>query len=133
MHSILVIDDDYAMRRGISLMLRGEGYAVFEAQDRREAVRILSEQTIDLALIDLFLEHDDGITIADDIRRQHPHTKLVIVTAHGDSERARLAHQIFKENYLEKSLLEERLLKKIEDVLSSQQSVPSAGNPTTKI
>lgn len=115
--SILIIDNDYAMRRGIALTLKGHGFAVYEAQGRSDGLQIVDDRNIDLALIDLYLDHDDGMTIAETLRERHPRMKVVLLTAHVDRDRAKVAQQVYKDNFLEKAFLEERLLKKIEDVL----------------
>ncbi len=120
MQSILVVDDDYAMRRGIALMLRGEGYDVFEAEDGARASQIVGERPIDLAIIDLFLGQEDGVHVAESVLQNRPDAEVLILTAHGDHKRAKAARKIFKEHFLEKSSLDQKLLKKIEYLLRSK-------------
>jgi CheY-like chemotaxis protein len=118
--SILVVDDDFAMRRGIALMLQGEGYEVFEAGDGRQALQALGEKPVDLVILDLFLPGRDGIEIAREIGAGFPDTKILLLTAYGDHERAKEAQQIFKENYLEKTSLERTLLEKVQSLLAQK-------------
>jgi CheY-like chemotaxis protein len=117
--SILVVDDDFAMRRGVALMLRGEGYQVFEAGDGTQALQILGEKPIDLAIVDLFLPGHDGIEIAEEISQRHPRTKILLLTAYSEHPRAREAEKIFKENFLEKSSLDLRLVEMARKNLSA--------------
>jgi two-component system KDP operon response regulator KdpE len=121
MQSILVVDDDFAMRRGIALMLRGAGYRVFEAEDRSRAALVLGEHTIDLAVIDLFLDRDDGVLVAEFVQQKNPDTKVLILTANVDHERAQAAQRLFGECFLEKSSLEQWLLKRIEIALRTDK------------
>ncbi len=100
-------------------MLQGEGYLVFEASDEMQALQVLSERLIDLAIVDLFLPGRDGIEIAEEICKRSPSTKILLLTAYGEHGRAKTAREIFKENYLEKASLEERLTKKAQEILST--------------
>ena len=112
--TILVVDDDFAMRRGIALTLRGEGYTVFEAEDATTALPILNEHTIDLSVVDLFLPGRDGLELAEKLRELSPSTKILLVTAHRDHARAKEAQDKFGENFLHKSQLDKLLLKKVQ-------------------
>jgi DNA-binding NtrC family response regulator len=123
MQSILVVEDDYAMRRGIALMLRGEGYAVFEAESGATAFQIMAERPIDLAIIDLFLGEENGMHVAGSVLQNSPGAEVLILTAHGDHKRALAARKIFKDHFLEKSSLENTLLKTIEEVFRSQSQI----------
>jgi CheY-like chemotaxis protein len=116
--SILVVDDDFSMRRGIALMLQGEGYEVFEAGDGRQALQALGEKPVDLVILDLFLPGRDGIEIAREIGAGSSRTKILLLTAYGENERAKEAQQIFQENYLEKISLERTLPGKIKSILT---------------
>jgi len=117
--AILVVDDDFAMRRGIALMLKGQGYEVFEAEDGMQALQVLGQKSIDLAIVDLFLPGQDGIEIAEGIGKKNPSTKILLVTAYGEYGRAKEAQQIFQKNYLEKSFLARVLSKKVEEILGT--------------
>jgi DNA-binding NtrC family response regulator len=121
MQSILVVDDDYAMRRGIALMLKGEGYGVYEADGGAMAAQVIGEHPIDLAIIDLFLDREDGVRVAEFVQLKIPDIKVLIVTAHGEHERAKAAQKIFKDHFLEKSSLDIMLLNTIEDLLRSKK------------
>lgn len=123
MQSILVVDDDYAMRRGIALMLKGAGYEVFEAEDGATACRVMSERSIDLAVIDLFLGEENGMHVAGSVLQHSPGAEVLILTAHGEHKRAHAARKTFKERFLEKSSLEKKLLKTIEEVFRSDSQI----------
>jgi DNA-binding NtrC family response regulator len=122
MQSILVVEDDYAMRRGIALMLRGEGYDVFEAEDSAMASQVMAEHPIDMAIIDLFLGEENGIHVAGSVLQHSPDAEVLIVTAHGDHKRALAARKIFKDHFLEKSALATTLLKTVEEICRSKKT-----------
>jgi CheY-like chemotaxis protein len=65
MQRILLIDDDDAVRAAISLILDQEGYEVTAAEDGHVGLRLVTETSFDLAIVDMFMPGLDGIeTIA---------------------------------------------------------------------
>jgi DNA-binding response OmpR family regulator len=101
-------------------MLRGEGYDVFEAEDGAAASQLMAERPIDLAIIDLFLGQENGMHVADSVLQSRPEAEVLILTAHGDHKRAKAARKIFGDRYLEKSSLDMKLLRTVEEILRSK-------------
>ncbi len=117
MKTILVIDDDFSMRRGIAFLLKREGYRVLEAEDRIHALALLPGKNIELIIVDLFLEGQNGLELVEEIRESNAKVKLLIITAYGEHNRAAKARETFKENYLDKVDLEKMLLPKVRKLL----------------
>ena len=117
--TILVVDDEFSVRRALSFMLRAHGFDVFEAKNTFEALSILEDETVHLALIDLVLPDKNGIELAQDILRLKPHTKIIVMTAHRENAIAQQAEKLFKENFLEKSEIDESLTEHIEQLLDT--------------
>jgi two-component system, NtrC family, response regulator AtoC len=83
--AILVADDDSAIRGNLALLLRSEGFAVAEASDGAEALAILNEGRMALALLDLKMPKLDGMDV---LRRHAEHldeTPVIVITAFGGS------------------------------------------------
>lgn len=59
--NILVVDDDKEIVESIAIFLRGEGYGVLKAYNGLEALDILTEQQVDLLLLDVMMPQLDGI------------------------------------------------------------------------
>ena len=55
MKTVLVVDDDPSIRALIRLYLEGAGYGVIEAADGRRGMQALSEQAVDLVVLDIFM------------------------------------------------------------------------------
>jgi len=85
---ILVIDDEEMVRNVLALYLQREGYAVETAASGQEGLRALATQDGDFALIllDLHLPDMQGDAVLEQVRREHPETKVVIVTGMVDEE-----------------------------------------------
>lgn len=62
--NILLIDDHPAVRQGLSILLAGRGYIVgAEAEGRTDALRLLQERLLDVALLDLTLQDGSGLDL----------------------------------------------------------------------
>jgi signal transduction histidine kinase len=79
---VLVIDDEAAIRDGCRQTLEKSGYAVSEAADGREGIRIARETHPDIALIDLKLPGISGMEIIEILSRDLPDTVLIMITGY---------------------------------------------------
>jgi DNA-binding response OmpR family regulator len=66
--NILVCDDDREIVAAIEIYLKSEGYEVFPAYDGQEALRILAEREIHLALLDVMMPNLNGMLTTRKIR-----------------------------------------------------------------
>lgn len=82
---ILVVEDDDVLSYALMRIFAVEGYAVAEAQDYREALRILEDGApVDLLLTDLRLPGVNGFALARMGRMRHHDLKVVYVTGYDD-------------------------------------------------
>jgi len=118
MKSILVVDDDFSVRKAVSFILQGAGYSVKEVEDRYQTMNAIRTQRFDLLIIDLFLRGEDGLALAQELAAESPDQKFIVITAHSDHARAKRAKAIYGENFLDKSTLQRDLLIKVKALLS---------------
>ncbi len=83
MATILVIDDDPHIRELVSTLLSGEGFAVCEAKNGREALAKLGEAKIDLCVLDLMMPDMDGYEFCRHARRYYEDLPILMLTAKG--------------------------------------------------
>jgi two-component system, OmpR family, response regulator len=82
--SVLVVDDDLALRELVTLWLRREGFSVREAQDGREALALLDSETVDIAIVDVMMPHLDGWELCRAIR-EGAGPPVLMLTARGET------------------------------------------------
>lgn len=68
---ILVVDDDKEIADLVEIHLVSDGYTVFKAYDAKEGMRLLGEEDIDLAILDIMMPGVDGITLCKQIRENN--------------------------------------------------------------
>ena len=83
---ILVVDDEENFLRLLTHTLKKDGYEVKTAADGQEALRLLEHEKFDLALIDLRMTPMDGLAVLGGIKRQSPHTEVIMITAYPSAE-----------------------------------------------
>ena len=81
--SLLVIDDDEAIRDLIRIKMVYRGYDVHVAENGDAAFRILQEHEIDLVLIDQEMPGRDGMSTYLAIKNEWPKLPTIMITAHG--------------------------------------------------
>jgi two-component system response regulator GlrR len=85
---LLIVDDDRNILELIKMRLESLDYEVRATQDEEEAKKAVTEQVFDLAVIDLQLLHQDGISLMEELRLKSPELPVIILTAHGSIESA---------------------------------------------
>ena len=81
LNSILIIDDDKTILNLINTMITKHGFHVHTATDNSMALDICAQYSIDIAIIDIHLEHVDGLALAETIKVNTPDTIIIIMTA----------------------------------------------------
>src|SRR5215212_6969519 len=82
--TILVVDDEVALRQLLVRQLRSEGYNVVEAGYGMEALRVArsSLEPIDLVLSDIVMPGMIGTELAQRLLTEHPGIRVVLMSAH---------------------------------------------------
>ena len=127
-HDILVIDDDNLMRISFKSLLEENGYFVYTASDKDEAVQILNKHVVDLILFDLGL-HDIGeLSLINKIKDVSPNVIILVMI---DQDKVRtVVNTMCLDNvdYILKPLDHDYLKKTIEKALYKQQLEASLKN-----
>ena len=124
--SILTIEDDPAIRRGIVDALQFAGYRVLEAADGLQGMDMAVHRDFDLLLLDLVLPHCDGLTILEEVRRLRPQLPVIILTARGEEADRVRGLQDGADDYVVKPFSVKELLARVEAVLRRSAERPSA-------
>jgi DNA-binding response OmpR family regulator len=83
---VLIVEDDNAARRAITLILKRQGFAVSEARTVADAMHGLDRARPDWILLDLMLPDGDGISVLHRIRADRLASKVCIITGCGSDQ-----------------------------------------------
>lgn len=123
---ILIVEDVDAIRGLVARILKGLGCAeVFEAPDIATAWPILTDQKLDLMLLDYELEDTDGLKLmrrlraADDL--ENCQLPTIVLTAHAESHVVEAAVASGADGYLVKPVMPDRLGERIQQVVKARR------------
>ena len=116
--SILVVDDEEALRSVLSSELAGEGYQVDTAADGDEAIGTLQNKKFDLVLLYIKMPKVDGFEVLKFIKKNTPQMKVIMLTAFADLKNAIESKKLGAEDFISKPYDLVDLLTTIERVLS---------------
>src|SRR5215472_10979127 len=108
--SILIIDDEAAIRESLETLLAIEGYSVEAARSAEEGLAMLAASPRDLVLLDFALPDRNGLDVLDEIRQRDPGLPVIMITAYGTVENAVKAIQSGATNFIQKPWDNEKLL-----------------------
>ena len=100
-YNILVVEDDKEIRDGIEIFLKSQGYAVFQAADGVEGLKVLEEREIDLAIVDVMMPGLDGIRTTLKVR-ENSSIPIIILSAKSEDADKILGLNIGADDYITK-------------------------------
>ena len=86
--SILIIDDEKAIRKTLSEILSYEGYRIDESGDGEEGFRKFKEKEYDVILCDIKMPKMDGIEFLEKAKEANPDVPIIMISGHGTIETA---------------------------------------------
>jgi len=115
---VLLADDHEVVRRGVRAILEAHGglQVCAEANNGKEAIRLVSQLKPDIAVLDLELGELNGVAVTREIRKRSPRTEVLIFTMHDDEYLIREVLSAGARAYVLKTEGGGRLVKAIESV-----------------
>ncbi len=123
-HQILVVDDEKTLRHFLRLHLEEQGYQVSEAADGKTALKLIDNNSFDVALVDLRLTDMNGLDVVRHLRRVAPTTSVIILTAYATLDSAIEALRQDAHDYLTKPFDTTELLASVADSIARQSVEP---------
>jgi PAS domain S-box-containing protein len=116
--TILVVEDEAALRDLTAELLESAGYKVLKAEDGRSAQEIAAQtqQSIDVLLTDIILPVMSGVELAAQLRAIRPNLKVLYMSGYAGSQTSR--HGVGEnEAFVEKPFTKDSLLRRVRDVI----------------
>lgn len=123
MATILIIDDEKAIRKTLTEILSFEGYKIDEAVDGEEGLKIFSEKTYDLVLCDIKMPKLDGIEFLEKAKLINPDVPVIMISGHGNIDTAVEAVKKGAFDYISKPPDLNRLLITLKNATEKQELV----------
>lgn len=128
MSRILIVEDEAAMAAGLKDNLELEGYTVDHASDGQKGLRLLKDNSYDLAILDVMLPSLSGFDILRLARQSGVLTPAIMLTARGEEIDRVLGLELGADDYLTKPFSLRELLARVKAILRrTAGSGPAAG------
>ena len=121
MFSILVCEDDFAIKTMISTKLKQENYSVYTVQNGQEALNLMEKQQIDLVISDIMMPEMDGYEFVQTLRETKHTLPILMITAKSQLESLEEAFKLGVDDYMVKPLRLEELVLRVKALLRRSQ------------
>ncbi|MGH8584334.1 MAG: response regulator transcription factor [Gammaproteobacteria bacterium] len=127
--TILIVEDDPAMRMGLRDNLEIEGYKVISALTLREGREVALKKNPDLVLLDLMLPDGNGIELCRELRAHGFPQSIIMLTAKGEEMDKVLGLEMGADDYMVKPFSLRELLARIHAHLRRSQALEGLQDP----
>ena len=131
MTTILVIEDDRALREGLVLNFELHGYQVNAAADGEEGMQKAFDLRPDLIVLDIMLPGWSGLDILAELRDRNENVPVLILSARGSTDNKVEGLNIGADDYLAKPFELSELLARVEAMLRRRSVNRTAEPPLT--
>lgn len=127
---ILVVEDEFTLRKTLTLNLELEGYRVTSTEDGLKAIKLIENGSYHLVLLDIMLPGMNGFDVCQTIRTTHPRLPVLMLTARQDAEDRIRGLSTGADDYLGKPFHLEELLLRVAALLrrSEMAAIPEEKN-----
>ena len=115
---VLVVDDDQWIAQLVKLHLQQAAYQVILAENGLQALRHLYETPVDVALVDVYLGEEYGMTLMEQLHHAYPELPVIIMTAAATAEVATEARRRGAAGYMPKPFQASELLDHVAEALT---------------
>ena len=126
---IVVVDDDQDVRETVAEYLRRNGYAVTEADGGTALRQVMASRPIDLAVLDINMPGDDGLTLAREIRSSGD-AGIIMLTANNEDLDKIVGLEVGADDYMTKPYNPRELLARVKAVLRRAKTGSGGGTAT---
>ena len=130
MHTIALVDDDRNIVTSVSIALESEGFKVRTYGDGSEALRGLTAQPVDLAVLDIKMPRMDGMELLQRLRRTTS-MPVIFLTSKDDEVDELMGLRMGADDYIKKPFSQKLLIERIRALLRRADAVGSSGEPAS--
>ncbi len=126
-HTIALVDDDRNILTSVSMALEAEGFRVRTYTDGAEALRGLSAQPADLAVLDIKMPRMDGMELLQRLRKQSA-VPVIFLTSKDDEIDELLGLRMGADDYIRKPFSQKLLIERIRALLRRTEIAAEGGD-----
>ncbi|MCL2158603.1 MAG: response regulator transcription factor [Oscillospiraceae bacterium] len=117
MSKIMIVDDDLHIRELVCALLKDGGFEVCEAKEGRDALKEMTNENPDLAIIDLMMPNMDGYELCRRLRQYYENLPVLMLTAKAELPSKAKGFDAGADDYLTKPFEGDELLMRVRALL----------------
>ena len=117
MIKILIVDDDMALCKTISHILKAEGYYIKIAYDGESALNKLKDERFNLMIVDSKLNEKNGLQVLEESKQIDPSLITIMISAYGNKQVRAKAKELGTYSFLNKPFNIMKLIKTVNKAL----------------
>lgn len=118
---ILIVDDDFEVRKSLKQTLEYQGYEVILAATGEEGLKLLEQDVPDLVFLDVKMPGMDGLEVLQKARHLVESIPFVVISGHGDISTAVEATRLGAFDFMEKPVGEDRVLVTVRNAVDTRR------------
>ena len=130
---IMIVDDEQEVREVLEEYFANQGFRTVAASGAGAARSLISSQPVDVALIDVNMPGEDGLSLARHLREHHGQIGIVMLTAAGTVLDRIIGLEMGADDYVPKPFDPRELLARVKSVMRRAQSTPPATQDTERV
>ena len=120
--TILIVDDEPDVRAVLEEYLVAHGYAAFGAENASAAREVVARQAVDLALVDIHMPGEDGLSLARHLRERYAKTAIIMLTSAATVVDRIVGLEVGADDYVPKPFDPRELVARVRSVLRRTSS-----------
>jgi two-component system response regulator ChvI len=129
---IALVDDDRNILTSVSMALEAEGFTVRCYSDGAEALKGISAQPVDLAVLDIKMPRLDGMELLGQLRRQSTSLPIIFLTSKDDEVDELLGLRMGADDYIKKPFSQRLLIERIRALIRRGELARERENPQSE-
>lgn len=125
-YRILIVEDDNEIREGVNIYLKNQGYIVFQAENGREGLKMIEQEEIHLAIVDIMMPVMDGVTMLMKLRDMGHEFPVVMLSAKSEEVDKIMGLNMGADDYVTKPFTPLELLARVNSHLRRYSKYLSA-------
>lgn len=117
-YTIVIVDDDPVVRDVLKAILQEAQYNVFDYDNPREALKLISERPVHLVISDIVMPDIDGLSFLRSLKVKNPEIPVIMITAYPDTNSAIDALRYGAQDFIVKPFSVEHVLHSIKKALN---------------
>lgn len=132
-YHILVVEDDKEIREGIEIYLKNQGYKVFQAANGAEGLKVIGQEEIHLAIVDIMMPVMDGVTMLMKLRSEEHEFPVIMLSAKSEEVDKIMGLNMGADDYVTKPFNPLELVARVKSQLRRYTQLGNAAESSKRV